>query len=886
MVRSKAAPKKQQSRGVDFKKIKRKVGRKLPPPSNVTNIEIKSKAIILPEQSVASEKGGLAVSKKGLTLKELLQQTSHHNVKVRKDALLGIRELLLKHPTELKLHKLAIIEKLRERISDDDKVVRETLYQLFKSVILPGCKEDNQGALISLVMAYIFNSMTHLSIDVRLMAFKFFDLMVQNYPPAFFSYAEKVLDNYMDMLKRSQFHVEDKSKLKIALSGLLHCLSLLPSDEKEVDSFQQDKVEKELLFAFDPDVPGNSTGHVHLVAKLQYLVPLLVSCFDGLNSVVHSQPILDSQSFDCMLSVLQCIDLVVQYYLFEIGKYHKDLHTSKSSLPSIGMYIHDEKFPPLLLGKLFAFFPMQPMHHLSEKDNHRYFSLNAVIARIFLNFDQWIGQPPLLRDGFLKFLVDVLFKIYDREFPDNAFYEKHLLPLVPFIPRLVSAVDWRWKDPLLQGFTLAFAHSYPDSAIKMACLKAVEEMLVSKQHVVHPEAGDEEALHYQKAWMNEIVLLLNSIGNRHPSYLHAALLLQLRLGQIGLSKRYLAEEYDKMQDDLQKFYCMFTEDGDECYGPFMELPLHSQEISICCLYYFSSLNRQLLASLALCCLSHSLEPYILFRLIEVLHSSYKAGHIQIPEYISFFVTLLSQYEVIPEERHSGMEKDSKMSNRGTFRVVTGVICSFLYQIGDQSQVLYVLEEAVLDLIACKLPLENTCALMRMLITVDSTPTRLLEKSIKKLVDVLSNYLIDVALLFPEDNEVGLASSNVCTWRYYLLPCIFLFDRNVPVLKHLIYKMESAIAESCELLILRDNPAKQDHSRRIKAATRVFSMLFMDARMRTVLSLYKGEIDSISRRLHEIQSVAGSNLSIEQQHMLNLSIEKLKDVSSDISSMTA
>jgi pre-rRNA-processing protein IPI1 len=33
---------------------------------------------------VASEKVGLAVNKKGLTLKELLQQTSHHNAKVRK----------------------------------------------------------------------------------------------------------------------------------------------------------------------------------------------------------------------------------------------------------------------------------------------------------------------------------------------------------------------------------------------------------------------------------------------------------------------------------------------------------------------------------------------------------------------------------------------------------------------------------------------------------------------------------------------------------------------------------------------------------------------------------------------------------------------------------
>ena len=41
-------------------------------------------AIILPEQSVAADKAGLAVNKKGLTLKELLSQTSHHNAKVRR----------------------------------------------------------------------------------------------------------------------------------------------------------------------------------------------------------------------------------------------------------------------------------------------------------------------------------------------------------------------------------------------------------------------------------------------------------------------------------------------------------------------------------------------------------------------------------------------------------------------------------------------------------------------------------------------------------------------------------------------------------------------------------------------------------------------------------
>lgn len=42
------------------------------------------------------------------------------------------------------------------------------------------------------MMTYIFNAMTNLAIDIRLMAFKFFDLVVQFYPPCFSLYAEKV----------------------------------------------------------------------------------------------------------------------------------------------------------------------------------------------------------------------------------------------------------------------------------------------------------------------------------------------------------------------------------------------------------------------------------------------------------------------------------------------------------------------------------------------------------------------------------------------------------------------------------------------------------------------------------------------------------------------
>lgn len=60
---------------------------------------------------------------------------------VFEDALIGIRDIFLKHPAQLKMHRLSVIEKLRERMSDEDKIVRETLYQLLKAVIFPACKE-------------------------------------------------------------------------------------------------------------------------------------------------------------------------------------------------------------------------------------------------------------------------------------------------------------------------------------------------------------------------------------------------------------------------------------------------------------------------------------------------------------------------------------------------------------------------------------------------------------------------------------------------------------------------------------------------------------------------------------------------------------------------
>jgi len=179
---------------------------------------------------MASERAGMAVNKRGLTLRELLQQTAHYNANVRRAALNGIKDIVVKHPTELKLHKVAIIEKLQERICDTDKVVRESLYSILQSMIFPSLKEDNAistRSTLFLLMANILNGMTHLSIDIQLMAFRFLELVVLNFPSSFSSYAEQAFNNFVAVLSNDRINLHDRNKLNSVLSGLGHCLSLV-----------------------------------------------------------------------------------------------------------------------------------------------------------------------------------------------------------------------------------------------------------------------------------------------------------------------------------------------------------------------------------------------------------------------------------------------------------------------------------------------------------------------------------------------------------------------------------------------------------------------------------------------------------------------------------
>ncbi|XP_024016944.1 uncharacterized protein LOC21387601 isoform X1 [Morus notabilis] len=883
MAPSKAS-KKQQKRGVDFKKIKRKIGRKLPPPKNATNTEIKSKAIILPEQSVASEKAGLAVNKKGLTLKELLQQTSHHNAKVRKDALVGIRDLLLKHPAELTLHKYAVIEKLRERIGDDDKVVRETLYQLFKSVIFPDCKEDNQGVFISLLTAYIFSAMTHLAIEVRLMAFKFFDLVVQYYPNSFFLYAEKILQNYEDILRRNKFYLQEKGKLKTALSGLVRCLSLLPCERREADSCEKKDAGQRVLHAFEPDLPTESDGYAVIIPKVKELIPVLVNCFEEFIPGVQAVPSLDAQSFDCMLSLLQSMDHSIRFFLHITGGGNLESEPSPGGLEADIWTETISTLSKVLLKKLLVLFPLNSIHQVSEKSDERYFTLNTAIAEIFFHLSEWTLPPAVSLETFLEFIESALLgKIYGGN-SGKAVKEKHLLTLLPFIPKLVSLAAGEWKPRLLQAFTKAFTKAFMDcnleSALKLACLSTIEEMLIPREDMMFSETRVPEILDHQIAWIRELPVLLMQLGDKHQSSSQAVLRLQLKVGQCALLNRSLAWEYDNMQYSLKDFFSTCLDDGNICYGPFVKLASDCQELSLCCIYYFSFLDSPLLKSISSCCLCPDLEPPTLLRILEVLNSVYKAGRIQIADHISFFTTLLSHFRVFPDNIFPVTENDAKISNRGTFKSVISIVCSYISQMGDNSLVFEILENVVLEQITLRPPLDNVCALLRLLATLDSKPTRLNEQSITSLGNLLSGFLIDIALCIPEDEN------SICsrTWHYYLIPCFTLFDKSHRLLQLVLRALGSLITRISSLSPHDQNQYAKDCSSTIDAAVSVLLSMHKDVKIRRIISSFKEDIHDIFQKIVCLQSSEEIRLTLEERHKVQCSVDKLTVVTSSLDKM--
>ncbi|KAF4316128.1 hypothetical protein JM18_007200 [Phytophthora kernoviae] len=119
-----AAATKQKKKPADFKRPKRKVGRRAAPAANVTSVGITSRRINLLEQSLLQDKAHAAqLTHRRQALPELLQQVGHYNGHVRQKALQGLRELAGQETAaNLRANASVLLERFLPTLLDEEAV--------------------------------------------------------------------------------------------------------------------------------------------------------------------------------------------------------------------------------------------------------------------------------------------------------------------------------------------------------------------------------------------------------------------------------------------------------------------------------------------------------------------------------------------------------------------------------------------------------------------------------------------------------------------------------------------------------------------------------------------------------------------------------------------
>ncbi|ETK90115.1 hypothetical protein L915_06046, partial [Phytophthora nicotianae] len=193
----------------DFKRPKRKVGRRAAPAANVTSVGITSRRINLLEQSLLQDKAGAAqLTHRRQALPELLQQAGHYNAHVRQRALQGLKELATQATAaNLRANASVLLERFLPTLLDEEAVVREAAVQAWKA-ILPVLRSA-LAPFATLVATYLCSGLTHLQVGVRQDALKAIGELVDEAPELLRDDAgrealARLLENFRDLICAAQ----------------------------------------------------------------------------------------------------------------------------------------------------------------------------------------------------------------------------------------------------------------------------------------------------------------------------------------------------------------------------------------------------------------------------------------------------------------------------------------------------------------------------------------------------------------------------------------------------------------------------------------------------------------------------------------------------------
>ncbi|TEB34941.1 hypothetical protein FA13DRAFT_1660099 [Coprinellus micaceus] len=198
--------KKKKDKAADFTKAKLKLGKGKQLANNAIDTSFKARSIVLPTQSIVIEKdASTPLTKRHLSFNDLITHLKHYNAATRKDAILGMRELLETHWHLLESNLAPLVNAVVRLIGDEDASVRKALLG-FMSWMVPRIPSENIVPHAQLLLLFTTSAQTHIFPEIRIDAVKSLDIFLESIPETVVSgistkgHGSRVLDGYLGIL--------------------------------------------------------------------------------------------------------------------------------------------------------------------------------------------------------------------------------------------------------------------------------------------------------------------------------------------------------------------------------------------------------------------------------------------------------------------------------------------------------------------------------------------------------------------------------------------------------------------------------------------------------------------------------------------------------------
>ncbi|GAA5933831.1 hypothetical protein JCM1841_001310 [Sporobolomyces salmonicolor] len=169
------------ARAADFTKAKLKLGKAKQLAANATDTSFSAKSIALPNQSLSETKKDVPTSRRNLSLPELLVQSRHYSVPVKKEALLEIQQLLTNYPYLLNQHLLPLIQSLAHLVADASASIRSATLALLRHVSSVLSTQSLVSVSQGLIL-FTLSALSSLDDGVRVDALRVLDLLLEKIP--------------------------------------------------------------------------------------------------------------------------------------------------------------------------------------------------------------------------------------------------------------------------------------------------------------------------------------------------------------------------------------------------------------------------------------------------------------------------------------------------------------------------------------------------------------------------------------------------------------------------------------------------------------------------------------------------------------------------------